>query len=567
MSIHETLTLETVEDRVLRQLCEALIFEGLCSVRNVGTELEWTLTKTNFRSQLDIGGFDRPRIHPGSITVQIDDLWHPAKLDDVLNVLPADAELRSELRDDLSRTAFLTNLTRPIVQQRGSRIAMTYDQLECAIDEGHPYHPCFKARSGFSDADHLAFGPEAAETFQLEWLAVDKGLIAQMVPDGFWRKELGERNRLKLCRQATAAGINLSEFGLIPAHPWQTKALQTDPIYRAWIETRKVVPLGPVGDRYRATQSVRTLANVDDPTRAHVKTSMAMRNTSSLRTIEPHSVCIAAAISNWLAKVVDSDPLFETDLRFTILPEYAGIIAARETPLAGHLAVLYRQSPQGCGLASDQIMPFNALSLLEADGQPFIHPWVQKHGLRHWLDQLLRVTILPIWHLMVAHGIGLEAHAQNLMLEHDDGWPIGLVARDFHESLEYVPELLSQPELVPDLAAVDPIYSGARAGAFHLMPSAEALRELVMDTLFIYNLAELASLLHRHYAVPEPLFWKKVRGILDEHVAQHGLQARQDLFAPFTPQIFTESLMTLKLNGGEGVFQHSVSNPLNLPKG
>ncbi len=564
MSRHEPLTAETTEGRVLRQLCDAILFEGLVSEAAGG---EWWCGSGLFRARTEIGGFDRPRIYPGSIMIKAADTWRPATLIDVLDALQAEDGLKAELSDDLHRTAYLTDLTRSSVAQRRPRIAMTYDELETAIDEGHPYHPCFKARSGFSDADHLAYGPEAAASFQLHWFAVDRDLVDQVIPDDFWMTELCETTRFKLCGRATRAGVNLSQKMLVPAHPWQAEKLKDKLLYQTWMEIGKITPLGVFGDTYKATQSVRTLSNVSDPKRAHVKTSMAMRNTSSLRTIEPHSVCVAPAISDWMTAVLDSDPLFLSDCRLTILREYAGMIVGRETPLAGHLAVLYRESPQARGFAGDQVMPLNALSLTEADGLPLINPWVQKHGLHAWLDQLLQVVVLPVWHLMVAHGIGLEAHGQNLLLEHQEGWPTGLIARDFHESVEYVPGLLSRPDLAPDLAAIDPAYADAEPDQFHQMQSAEALRELVMDTLFIYNLAELAALLHKHYAVPENLFWRRVRWFLDRHVADHGLQERQALFDPFAPQIFTESLMTLKLNGGKGVFRHAVTNPLNLTKG
>ncbi len=567
MSRHEYLTAETTEDRVLRQLCEALLFERQCSAVGETADREWTCGARLFRARIEMGGFDRPRISSRSIVTKTADVWRLATLVDVVDALQAEDTLKAELNDDLRRTAYLTDLTRPTVTQRGPRIAMTYDALETAIDEGHPYHPCFKARSGFSDADHRAYGPEAGAAFQLQWLAVDRALVEQVVPDGFWKAELCDATGLKLCDRATAAGIDLSQYAFFPVHPWQAEKLKGDALYRTWIETGKIMPLGACGDTYRATQSVRTLSNASDPTGAHVKTSMAMRNTSSLRTIEPHSVCVAPAISDWLTAVLDSDPLFRTGCRLTILREYAGMIVGRDTPLAGHLAALYRESPQARGFAADQVMPLNALSLTEVDGLPLIDPWVQKHGLHAWLDQLLRVVVLPVWHLMVAHGIGLEAHGQNLMLHHEGGWPIGLIARDFHESVEYVPGLLSRPDLVPDFAAIDPAYAEAAPDQFHQMQSAEALRELVMDTLFIYNLAELSNLLHSHYGVPENLFWRRIRWFLDKHVADHNLQARQALFDPFAPQIATESLMTLKLNGGKGVFRHAVSNPLNLTKG
>lgn len=558
--------------RVLRQFCEALLYEGhpeLDIERDAAGVFIWRLGQRIFQAAGHRGAFDRIRLQEGSIVTDGPNGRRPAICEDLLQALDLDAEVEADLRRDLNRTAHLTELTRAVTHQSGSRADLPVARMETAIHEGHPYHPCFKARSGFSDADHLAFGPEAGARFQLHWLLVDHALVDQALPppETFWMRELGPAKWHRLQKRAAAINGNVAPGALLPVHPWQLGTLKAQPLFRAWQTSGRVTELGRHGDHYVASQSVRTLMNADAPEKAHVKTAMAMRNTSSLRILEPHSVCVAPAISDWLASVLDSDPLFETELKFKILKEYAGVIAGRTTPLAGHLAAIWRESPEGIGIASDAITPFNALSLIETDNRPLIDPWVQAFGLDLWLDRLLRVSVLPIWHLMIAHGIGLEAHGQNLLLEHDGGWPTGLVARDFHESLEYVPALLSRPDLAPDLSQIDPVYADAPADFYHRMASAEALRELVVDTLFIYNLADLSALLQRHYGLPEATFWHRVRQMMDHHADRHGLQDRQAIFDPFTPKVFTESLITQKLLPGRPLCRHRVSNALHPIEG
>ena len=43
----------------------------------------------------------------------------------------------------------------------------------------------------------------------------------------------------------------------------------------------------------------------------YVKLSMNLLNTSTIRTLKPHSVVSAPAISNWLKDIVDHDPYFK----------------------------------------------------------------------------------------------------------------------------------------------------------------------------------------------------------------------------------------------------------------
>ncbi|TIN17865.1 MAG: hypothetical protein E5Y59_07765, partial [Mesorhizobium sp.] len=87
--------------------------------------------------------------------------------------------------------------------------------------------------------------------------------------------------------------------------------------------------------------------------------------------------------------------------------------------------------------------------------------WVEQHGLDAWLDKLVATVVMPVFHLLVGHGIATEAHGQNLILIHRDGWPVRLAMRDFHDSVEYVPGFLRDPSTVPDFLALNPAYRDA----------------------------------------------------------------------------------------------------------
>src|SRR5690606_32986241 len=117
-----------------------------------------------------------------------------------------------------------------------------------------------------------------------------------------------------------------------------------------------------------------------------------------------------------------------------------------------------------------------ALLVTEQDGQPFIAHWVQQFGLRRWLTQLFKTSVLPIWHLLIHHGIAIEAHAQNLILLHRHGWPSRIAARDFHESIEYVDDFLLSHEGKPDFTTLDVCYQQAPNDQYYWMEEVEALR-------------------------------------------------------------------------------------------
>lgn len=453
------------ERRALRQALEALAFEGILQPAPGGWSLGGLQVRVPWRRQP--GGRVRLLADPQ------DARGRPLTLPALGRGLAQAGHDPARLLCALRRSAHFLRAAGPL---RAERLRLTGPALEAALIEGHPYHPGFKARIGFSDADNAAYGPEGAHAFAPLWLALDPGLIRRAGSD-------------------VAAG--LAAPGAIPVHPWQWARLCRDPVIAGWRRAGRLRLLegGPL---MRATASLRTLAPVAGGD--HLKLSLGVGVTSSVRDLVPWSVPVAPAISGWLSAVVASDPAL-AGLR--VLPEHGAAIVAPDL-LGGRLAAIRRTAPP------DDAVPLSALSLCEPDGRPLIAAWLAHHGTRAWLARFLAV-LAPVWHLMAHHGIALEAHGQNLLMTHDDGWPRALIARDFSESLEHVPDLLARPDLAPDLTPWLPDLATAPPGTYHRMGGACDLRDLVMDCLVTHVLADLADLLHRHALLPEPQFWAAVR--------------------------------------------------------
>lgn len=557
------------DERVVRQLIEAALYEGLvdAAVTGDGAQLAftWSHGGRQFRCAGVKGAFGRIRLAAGSVECESrDGAWQTATLDELVASLPASVEDKRRLLGELLSTVAHCSWNDRNLRQ-GSRRDLGFAALEGALQEGHAYHPCFKARTGFSESDNRDFGPEAGNSFQLAWLLVKRSEVSQRLPgeeSTFWRDELGAETFAAIDRRRAELGVTWDDFALLPLHPWQWQSLK-DTLMAPWLADGTAHFAGFLGDRYVASQSIRTLINADRPDAANVKLSMNMRNSSSLRTIEPHSVCTAPVISRWLGEMVASDPLFKTTYPLVVLDEYAGIIAGRDGPLAGQLAAIWRRSVTSTLADGEQAVPFNALMATEHDGRPFIDDWVRRHGFRNWLGQLLQIAVLPVWHLLVGHGIATEAHGQNMVLVHRNGWPVKLVLRDFHDSLEYVHDFLREPSQVPDFLALDPAYRDASPDQYYWMEDVETLGELVTDALFVFNLAEISHLLQTFYGLREADFWKAVRRMLADYAATHGLGARQDQLGLARPTLTAEALLARKLNTGRS--SHTVPNPLSTP--
>ncbi|MCP1549621.1 siderophore synthetase component/acyl-coenzyme A synthetase/AMP-(fatty) acid ligase [Methylorubrum zatmanii] len=543
-------TMEQPEARVLRQLAQAVLFEGLAEREPAygPGRIAWRLGARCFRAAGTLGAFGRPRLDPGSVEMAGEEgAWMPADLAALVDALPAAPEHRARLLAELRQTVELCrwncqNLSLP------ERRFLPFAALDAALWEGHPYHPSFKARTGFTLEDHRRYGPESAAPFRLEWLAVRRDTITLTLPGpeaAFWRAELGDAWDV-LTRRLGETGHSLGTHALLPVHPWQMRRLEGEAL-RPWLADGRAVPLGTAGPRYVASQSLRTLHNFDDPSAASVKLALGVVSTSSLRILDPHFVLTGPALSDWLAGIVADDPALRG--RVTVLREYAAALADRDGPLAGHLAAIWRESPR---LApGEAALPFNALAVCEADGSPFVAPWLDRYGRDAWLDRLVAVAVLPVWHLLAAHGVALEAHGQNMILVHRDGWPERVILRDFHESAEYAPDFVTNPERVPDFGAIDPAHAGPADDRFHAMRSAATLAELVTDSLFVFNLSEITALLGRRHGLDEVAFWRRLGRQLRHHAAAHGLEARFARLQVEAPRLRVEALLSRKLGLGE----------------
>lgn len=555
------------ELRVIKQLLEAIVFERLLPF-NLNKEKSKTIitiygTTIKIQSEAEWSSFGRIRLKENTTSItdnQGRQLSEPLK--DIVLQLTTNRKIQNSLLKELHQTILLNDWNEKNLEHPNRR-SLSYEELESALMEGHPYHPCFKARTGFSLSDHEMYGPEARQSFQLWWVAVKQDYVNASLPKSeraFLQDELGQKTYSLLLDRLNIAGGTIKDYSLLPVHPWQWKNKLQHEVKS--FSPDSIIPLGYAGDFYRATQSVRTLWNETHPEKAHIKLPLNMVNTSSLRVIESHSVCTAPTLSTWLGKLMESDNYLTESIN--ILPEYAGMVAMEDNPnLSGHLAAIWRKSPTSFVKGLEMAVPMNAMSLIEQDGTPYIKPWLERYGMKEWVKQFIKVSVLPVWHLLVSEGIAVEAHAQNMILVHEEGWPKRIILRDFHESLEYVNDFLKQPNLAPNFTEINSCYKNASPDEYYWMSSIEGLRELIMDTLFVFHLSELSFLLSQHMNFAEEDFWKEVQEAIHTHVLLYPrLRERNELLGSEKANIYTESLFTKKFGMDKREYRHSVPNSL-----
>ena len=584
------------EQRVVRQFVEALLYEEIVEFSSED-RINFSAEFNHFDGVFDniysfnMGGrafrclgarriFERIRIADGSVQIlehdkeyRSDKEYRECRIEELICYLDTDSETKMRLLGELMQTIALCRWnTRYLEHHKKPRRKLNFAQLESAITEGHLYHPSFKARTGFTLQDHIQYGPEAAGTIQFRWLAIQSQHVEYNYPSAsidFWTEELGEEQFAVLSKRLESLGKNWLSYALVPIHPWQVDAIQNRGLADA-IDYGDIIELGEAGDFYQATQSLRTLVNVSHPEKANVKIPLNLVSTSSHRNLQDHFVCTAPAISTWLQEVVAKDEYLQREGKLLLLSEYAGLLYKPEDEtkakeMDGLIGAIFRESIVDKLQPGEEAIPFTALMLVESDNRPFIADWLDRYGVDAWVNRLLDVMLVPIWHMLVHNGIAFEAHCQNLILTHKDGWPHRITLRDFHEDMEYVEDYLKFPEHLPKLAETDSYFETIALDEGFSMSDIDELRELFMDTVYVLNLADLSFLLERYHDYSETQFWNRVREHLNDY-RQSGITdpARIDRIGAENPNIIVESLLKKKiLNGGTlDYFEHTVSNPL-----
>ena len=473
--------------RICKQLLESLLFERILPFTEMIVGMKHRFTFHIKDSEVTVEGkrgpFDRIRLDiktlRSSKSSGVND-W----FEHLLTQLPISDDFQEELRrthdfDDLSQHHRL-----PI-----HRAGLDYEELEQTIIEGHPYHPCYKSRIGFSRANHEAYGPEAGNRFQLHWIALPSTLVQG---NGILPIPLILGEPLLHMFLVKLEELNQTDYQILPVHPWQWSRIQQE------VAQVGGVDLGEGGVFVQATQSIRTVFCPGQPELPHIKLPLDLKQTSAVRTFSVPNVVAAPAVSDWLEKQANELPV-------TLLSEFASCVGS-SGPLAGRVGCVFRENVLTYAQPDEQVIPLTALAQIEVDGRHFLGPWLERYGHERWLRRFFVVYLEPVIRLVTEKGIGVEAHAQNTLLVLQDGWPERIILRDFHDSVEFVSELLDDSADVPNFKRLHPDFD-APLNMYYEMSHPLALRELLYDTLFVYHLTELAYQLEQTENLSEATFF------------------------------------------------------------
>ncbi|MFD7631194.1 IucA/IucC family protein [Streptomyces sp. NPDC059851] len=298
---------------------------------------------------------------------------------------------------------------------------------------GHPLQPDPKSREGLSVSEAHRYSPELHGSFPLHWFAVAPSALAT---DSAWT----ERGR-----PVTAArllGRLAPELPLpdgttpLPVHPWQARDLLQRPAVAALRDAGLLHDLGPHGEPWFPTSSVRTVHRTGAP--AMLKLSLGLRIPGSrrenlrkelLRGVEVHRLLRTGLAEQWRAAHPGFDIVRD--------PAWAAVDSLDGTPVPG-LDVVLRHNPFR---SRDDVLCLAALTAPRPwPGRTTVHSRLAETVSRlavstgrpasavaaEWFLRYLNHVVLPVLSFDALAGIVLEAHQRNTLVVLDAaGWPVG----------------------------------------------------------------------------------------------------------------------------------------------
>ncbi|MET9466542.1 IucA/IucC family protein [Streptomyces sp. NPDC006544] len=354
------------------------------------------------------------------------------------NCAPGGADLVGRVADSAQRTAeFITDR-----RQRPSAPADVATDLFLTAEQslllGHPLHPTPKSREGLSEAEVRRYSPELHGSFPLHWLAVAPGVLAT---DSAWTERGRPVSAARLLGRM-APGLPLPDGATpLPLHPWQARDLLQRPAVTALRDAGLLHDLGPYGEPWYPTSSIRTVHQPGAP--AMLKLSLGLRITNSRREnlrkelhrgIEVHRLLRTGLAEQWQAAYPGFDIVRD--------PAWVAVDDVDGTPVPG-LDVLLRHNPFRpgddalCIAALTAPRPWPGRTTTSSRLAETVARLAATTGRTasavsaEWFLRYLDHVVRPVLAFDALAGIALEAHQQNtLVLLDPAGWPVGGRYRD-----------------------------------------------------------------------------------------------------------------------------------------
>ncbi len=408
------------------------------------------------------------RVEAASVVCRVDD--EPVDLPDVADLVAlAGPAIGMSAATTAGAIAELSNTLLADARQlaTGRPVAELADLDPLLLEgemRGHPWIVANKGRIGFGAGDLARYAPEAQRPVPLRWLAVagdrvDVHTVSGLTHHRVVSEQVGPDTWATMQELAAASGLDPDRAAYLPVHPWQWEhrivALHAGDLARG-----SIVDLGEGPGRYLPQQSIRTLADLDDPDRRYLKLPISILNTSVYRGLPRARAQAAPALTEWFLGLTDADP-FLRECGLELLGEVASVSVAHRAFEAVEgvpyqhtelLGAIWRDSVGPRLAPGERAVTLAALLHRDPSGRSLIAELVERSGLpvAEWVRRLHEATLPPLVHVLYRYGATFSPHGQNCLLVLRDHAPVRLVVKDFVDDANISGEPLLELASLPD---------------------------------------------------------------------------------------------------------------------
>jgi siderophore synthetase component len=340
-------------------------------------------------------------------------------------------------------------------QPRPARIVTPFLVAEQGLIAGHPLHPTPKSRDALTAAEAARYSPELRGRFALHWFAAAARLATH-------ESELGPSAPELTAHLSGLTNGEASECDrvLVPAHPWQAGELLHRAEVRKLMAEGRLEHLGEAGPPWYPTSSLRTVYRPDQP--VMLKLSLGLRITNArrenlrselLRGVEAHRL-LSGRLGNQL---LTAHPGFRvlTDAGYLAVEGVAGLdVAIRHSPFrrGDHAYCVAALTDLGRGAVCGDGQPHELAAHLHGLAASERRP-VRAVALE-WFARYVTILITPLFWLDAEHGVTLEAHQQNTLIQLDEsGYPAAGWYRD-NQGFHYRQSRIAHLEAISGLSGL-----------------------------------------------------------------------------------------------------------------
>lgn len=428
---------------------------------------------------------------------------------------PQNDELLQQIRDSVTVTAGVLQAARP--GPFAAEPLQAYIESEQSLVYGHPFHPAPKSRQGVSHEDMLRYSPEMGARFPLHYFAVRREYLLQ--------ESVLDTPCDELIAQQSPAGLVAGEdYALIPTHPWQARHLLEHAGVDQAIRAGRIRDLGPQGDAYFPTSSIRTLFHPDNP--FFYKGSLNIRITNCVRKNAVYELEGALQVTRIMRELMPALRRQFPGMRVLEEPAFISVDLKqgdeqRDKEVTEGFGMILRQSFSESLLPGITPLLAGALfgnhvhgeqrsrELLARMAKRWSLPW--EEAAEQWFFRYVEEVMYPVLHCYFEHGVIFEPHLQNVVIGVGEGELQQVFLRDF-EGVKLARERHDEQQL-------QQVSQRARDALWY---SNELGWKRVAYCLFVNNFCEAISQIGAGNPRLQQRLWSVVRHHLFTYQQQYG---------------------------------------------